>query len=349
MATLENRSGVPVLSLNEAPGKERGEAHGKLLKEQIEAVYQIRLELMLEKTDLQNEEQVLALAKPHLDVLKDFDEELYHELLGIAAGSGLSPEQLIVVNHYTDLRDLGQRTLETLPAQDPGGCSVLFQPAASGALLGQTWDMHGSAQDYVIVIELPDMILFSIAGCLGMTGLNKHGVGMTINNLNSLDATVGIVWPALVRGALKSTTAQEARDVVMNARIGSGHHYVVADKNHVYGIETSGTQKKIIQEGIDKTHLHTNHCLDEEMQQTARIPEGSTSMRRMAGLEKWMTQGGPENAETFYEGLSCVEMPRKEGTHESATCGALVMDLTRGEALACVGIPSASKPVVFKL
>ena len=253
------------------------------------------------------------------------------------------------MNHYTDLRDLGQRTLAALPPQDPGGCSVLFQPTANGPLLGQTWDMHGSAQDYVIVIELPDMILFSIAGCLGMTGLNQHGVGMTINNLNSLDATVGIVWPALVRGALKTQTAEQARDVVMNARIGSGHHYVVADKNAVYGIETSGTQKKIIQEGINKTHLHTNHCLDEEMQQTARVPEGSTSMRRLAGLETWMTQGGPTDAATFYEGLSCVEMLRKEGTHESATCGALVMDLERGEALACVGVPSASKPVVFKL
>ena len=39
MATLENRSGVPVLCLTEAPGQDRGEAHGRLLKEQIEAVY----------------------------------------------------------------------------------------------------------------------------------------------------------------------------------------------------------------------------------------------------------------------------------------------------------------------
>jgi isopenicillin-N N-acyltransferase like protein len=349
MATFENRSGVPVLTLTEAAGQARGEAHGTLLKSQIEAVYQIRLELMLEKTDLETEAQVLKLAHPHLAVLKDFDLELYDELLGIAKGSGLSPEQLIVVNHYTDLRDLGQRTLEDLPQQDPGGCSVLFKTTPQGPVLGQTWDMHGSAQDYVIVIELPDMILFSIAGCLGMTGLNRHGVGMTINNLNSLDATVGIVWPALVRGALRSLTADEARDTVMSARIGSGHHYVVADANAVYGIETSGTKKKIIQEGTDQIHLHTNHCLDEEMQQTARVPEGSTSMRRMAGLEGWMAQGGPDDALSFYHGLSCVEMPRKMGTHDSATCGALVMDLSRGQALACVGIPSAQAPVMFKL
>jgi len=327
MATLETRSGLQVLTLNEAPGRERGLAHGQALKQAIHEIYAIRLELMLHKTDLNDESEVLRLAAPHLDILQDFDEELYEEFMGIAEGSGLSPLKLVVVNHYTDLRDLSQKHLETMPPMDPGGCSVMFTPTSQGNLLGQTWDMHGSAQDYVIIIELPDMVLFSIAGCLGMTGLNHHGVGMTINNLNSVDARYGIIWPALVRGALKSNTAAAARDVVLNSTIGSGHHYVVADKNEVYGIETSGTKKKVIQEGAQHIHLHTNHCLDEEMQATARIPEESTSMKRLAGLENWVAKGAPENVQALFDGFACVGMPRKVGSHNSATCGALVMDL----------------------
>ena len=91
-------------------------------------------------------------------------------------------------SHCPERPVLSQKHLESLPPMDPGGCSVMFTPTNAGNVLGQTWDMHGSAQDHVIVIELPDGIFFSIAGCLGMTGLNKHGVGMTINNLNSIDA-----------------------------------------------------------------------------------------------------------------------------------------------------------------
>ncbi|MBL93526.1 MAG: hypothetical protein CMH56_17130 [Myxococcales bacterium] len=349
MATLETRAGLPILQLDEAPGRPRGLAHGELLKDAIHEIYAIRLELMLDKTDMIDEAEVLRAAAPHLDILRDFDEELFEEFMGISDASGLSAEKLVVVNHYTDLRDLSQKHLETLPPMDPGGCSVMFTPTNTGNVLGQTWDMHGSAQDHVIIIELPDAILFSIAGCLGMTGLNKHGVGMTINNLNSIDAKYGIIWPALVRGALQSTTAAQARDVVLNAPIGSGHHYVVADKDEVFGIETSGTKKKVIQEGASHIHLHTNHCLDDEMAQTARVPDESTSMKRLAGLENWVAGGAPQSAQAMFDGFTCVGMPREIGSHKSATCGALVMDLVQKHALACVGIPGENPAVTFQL
>lgn len=349
MATLRTEAGLKILTLDGAPGRERGLQHGELLRDDIHSIYAIRLELMLDKTDMIDEAEVLRAAAPHLDILRDFDAELFEEFMGISDASGLAAEKLVVVNHYTDLRDLSQKHLETLPPMDPGGCSVMYTPTDVGNVLGQTWDMHGSAQDYVIVIELPDAILFSIAGCLGMTGLNRHGVGMTINNLNSIDATYGIVWPALVRGALQSASAAEARDVVLNASIGSGHHYVVADAGAVFGIETSGTKKKVIQEGSDRIHLHTNHCLDDEMARTARVPEESTSMRRLNGLESWVAQGAPKNPQEMFDGFSCVGMQREMGTHKSATCGALVMDLERKRALACVGIPGENPAVSFQL
>ncbi len=35
-----------------------------------------------------------------------------------------------------------------------------------------------------------------------MAGVNSSGVGVTINNLSSTDARIGVIWPALVRKAL---------------------------------------------------------------------------------------------------------------------------------------------------
>ena len=65
--------------------------------------------------------------------------------------------------------------------------------------------------------------MFSLTGCLGLTGMNASRVAIAINNLYSTDATLGVVWPALVRRALQCTNALAARDLILRAPIGSGH------------------------------------------------------------------------------------------------------------------------------
>jgi isopenicillin-N N-acyltransferase-like protein len=335
-----------------------GEQHGEHKREQIRALYDIRLELTLSKTDLEGEVEVLALAERHLPVLASFDEAGAAELDGIARGSGLTPAQLVVVNHYTDLRDLRRRHLsEDDVVEDEGGCSVIYAPGDDGALLGQTWDMHGSATDYVMLLEVPGpggerTLLFTITGCVGMTGLTSWGLGMTINNLNSIDARVGVVWPSLVRRALRCRTAAEARDVVLEARVGSGHHYVVADADEIFGVETSGTKKKLIQQGAGKVHLHTNHCLDEEMRATARILPTSTTERRYEALfDAVAARGAPRSAQALWDELDFVSSARKPGEpHGVATCGAFVMDLPARRALACKAVPKRGNvPTVIDL
>jgi isopenicillin-N N-acyltransferase-like protein len=338
-----------------------GEQHGEARREQIAALYAIRIELTLQKTDLADEAQVVALAQRHVPLLREFDAALMSELEGISRSSGLSLAQLVVVNHYTDLRDLGRRHLTEQEAQaeeDDGGCSVIYAPGDDGALLGQTWDMHGSATDHVFLLEVPGddgerTLLFSISGCLGMTGLTSWGLGMTINNLNSVDARVGVVWPTLVRRALRCRTAAEARDVVLDAPLGSGHHYVVADEREVYGVETSGTRKKLTQSGADAVHLHTNHCVDPEMADTARILPTSTTERRLATLQRRVAQGhAPRSAQALWDGLGEVSAGRDPaGTpHAVATCGAFVMDLAARRALACKAVPTAGDvPAIIEL
>ena len=352
--SASNPEAIECVRLDAAPGRALGRAHGEQLRERIAGLYAIRLELMREKTDLSAEADILRLAGAHLPVLEAFDALLYQELLGIAEGSGLRPEQIVVVNHYTDLRDLG---LKDLRALDDGGCSTVYVPASedAGPLLGQTWDMHGSAADYVLLLDVGEgesrTVLFTIAGCLGMTGFSARGLGMTINNLNSVDAQIGVVWPALVRRCLREPSAAKARDVVMEAKVGSGHHYIVADPSEVYGITTSGTKKKLVQSG-SSAHLHTNHTTDDEMALTCRIPDGSTTKRRLSSLKGLASDGLPKTARGLYDAFSRVVLEpadRVTKPHAVATCGAFVMDLSGGEVLACQGPPSQKEPLSIQL
>lgn len=345
-----------------------GEQHGEAFRDSITEIYAIRLRLMLERTDLVDEKNVLALARHHLPVLERFDAKLFAELNGIARGAGLLPEQLVVLNHYTDLRDLGLKDLRTLEAgHDPGGCSAWMvddgQGAAGERFLGQTWDMHGSATPYALLLTVPHergrQTFFTITGCLGMTGLSSWGTALTINNLNSLDASIGVVWPALVRACVAQPTARDAFELAMRSPIGSGRHYIFADDNDAFAIETSGSRKKLVwskpsssSEGADGTSswFHTNHCVDDEMKATARILPTSTTLQRFATLKaRDEAQGAPKTPADLYAAFADVSMPfQADKPDDTATCGAIVMDIRRRQAMACLGepLPESSRVIV---
>jgi isopenicillin-N N-acyltransferase-like protein len=353
-----------------------GEQHGEAFRDDIRRLYEIRLGLTLEKTDLVDEQTVLALAEHHLPLLRAFDDALFDEVQGLARGAGLTPAQVVVLNHYTDLRDLRKKDLQALGTQkDPGGCTTLFVDDGHERLLGQTWDMHGSAEPFALLLTVPQdpdvedtrpttkktsaagvpcagqTVLFTITGCLGMTGMSSWGLGLTINNLNGVEARVGVVWPAFVRKALRQRTARDAMRLLGQTVVGSGRHYVFADDRDVFGVETSATKTKVIFDGGPGPYVHTNHCIDEEMAPTARILPGSTTVARYETMSRCVAQQAPRTAREMFDGFAAVGLVAKpELPHDVTTCGALVMDLKRRTVLACQGIPSSSvDPLVIEV
>jgi len=312
-----------------------GHHHGETFRRLIYEIAEIRLERMCATSPYRRIKDVLALAEKHLPILQEFDVDLFLELRGISEGSNVSLEKLMVLNHYTDMRDIPSPSSE----EDGGGCSIIYSPTDNGPILGQTWDIHGSAEPYVINLRINDVAVFSIAGCLGMTGMNSHGVAIAINNLASTDAKIGIMWPALIRKCLIHHSAQAARDEVMAAPLGSGRHFAIADRDHFYSIETSGTKKKVIWDDPNKLYFHTNHCLDEEMLKTHTILKESTTHWRYQQLDDVIRYLDLSNADQVFLALAKVSLPRDEGfLHNTATCGTYVMDIANRVVVGCQGI-----------
>ena len=192
--------------------------------------------------------------------------------------------------------------------------------------------------------------MFTIAGCVGMCGINRAGVAMTINNLNSNDATLGVVWPSLVRRALREPTAKAAFYVVNRAKVGSGHHYAMTDGRAFYGLTTSGTKKKVTQSGVDTPWVHTNHCTDAEMAATTKPITTSTTLSRRASLDALVQSQVPQTPEAIFAAFLPVEMERTQSEpNKVATCGAVVMDLDHRRMYALRGLPSQHRPQVFDL
>ncbi len=356
------------LPANRSP-REWGRIHGESFRGEIGSLAAIRMYLCTRVGSFQTVDQVTAAATAHLPVLASYDPDLHTELLGIAEGANVSPEEIVVANHYTDLRDLDPdpKTWKPAPTSDTppdyqgvhthhgvghaDGCSTLWAESPSGRLLAQTWDMHATAIPYVMVLRVPESkrgpasMLLTVTGCLGMTGMNTARVGIAINNLFSIDATLGVVWPAMVRKALLQTSAAAARDVIATSPIGSGHHYFVADKRHAFAIEASGTRRRHLDVG--PSYCHTNHCLDPEIEKVSKVPPTSSTRERQEWLEADVARKPVADLADAWQRLGsedgwprsvCTNMATPEAPHGVATCGAIAMNLSTGELWAQQGL-----------
>jgi isopenicillin-N N-acyltransferase-like protein len=353
---------------------DRGERHGRALGDEIAEIGRIRSELACSQGKFRSDAELLRVAELHLPLLQRYDQALYDELCGIAVGSDQPAARIVVLNHYTDLKDLDpavvlpdSRRPPAPPTEPEDDCSAIAAATSEGALLGQTWDMHGSAGRFVIMLHVPPMAdrpeawLLSIAGCLGMAGMNVAGLGVTINNLRSDDARVGLVWPALVRRALAERTAEDARRVVQSAPLGSGHHYLVADARRAIGIETSGQLSDAWME-IDMTRVgaafhHENHCLGVPIAAVSSISPVSTTLARHAWLEEslkkapvhdradlWARLGSHEG----YPRSICTHLATPEQPHAMQTCAGLVMNLTARRMWAVAGCVHGAEPTELR-
>lgn len=325
----------------DASPREWGRAHGEAFREEIGELAAIRTYLTIKIGRFATEQQVVTAARAHLPVLEAYDRDRYDELLGIAEGAAIDPIKAVILNHYTDLRDLDPKDFG-----DDEGCSSLYARTDEGSILAQTWDMHATSIPYVMLLRVPavgdapEAWVLSLTGCLGLAGLNARGVGICINNLPSLDAHVGVVWPALVRTVLTRRSAASAHEAVLDAPLGSGHHYLVADAGAAFAIEASGTRKKVVYRGEPAQYGHTNHCIDAEVGQGCWVPEASTSYPRYELLTKTLAERPIAGARDAWERLGsregypnsiCTNRATPENPHGTATCATLVMNLDRRE------------------
>ena len=360
--------------------REWGRIHGESFRGEVKALSEIRTYLCTKVGGFKTAEQVMAAARAHLPVLEKYDTGLYAELVGIAEGAAVSPETIVVANHYTDLRDLDPdpTNWSAAPTQDDphagksgqgagglggDGCSVMYSESPTGRIVAQTWDMHATAIPYVMVLRVPESeagpasTLLTVTGCLGMAGMNSARVAIGINNLYSTDATLGVVWPAMVRKALHQRTAVAARDLIASSPIGSGHHYFVADRTTAFALEASGTRRKEVFGG-GPTYCHTNHSLDVDVAARSKVPATSTTYDRMKWLEADLARTPLADLDDAWRRLGsddgwprsiCTNMATPESPHGAATCGAIAMNLDTGELYAQQGFIHNVAPEKWQL
>jgi len=255
-----------------------GELFGEAYREEIIALAEIRLAKLAEHVHrydpgrLPSRDHILAAARATIEAHCNYDAAVWSEFQGIARGSGIPEEALLVANALTDMRDLV--LLETPPdrltPQTPAGeCTAFIVPASCGGgtpIVGQTWDMHPDAVPFTLVVtrrpaDGPATIALTTVGCLSLIGLNEEGVAVATNNLAPVDARPGVSYLFTITRALACRSARESASAIAATPRLSGHNFLVADASDAANVET--TAERAVTTPVERGVLvHANHYLD---------------------------------------------------------------------------------------
>lgn len=351
---------IRVLELTGSP-YDIGYQHGATYKDMIRSYAEDRVHLVMEGAwtggAKLSRSEVLEVAAACLPDHNDFSLTLFEELEGLAAATELSLAELVIVGGFTDFIDviysLHRQQGDKLTALPVDDCTAFIVPdsKANGAgFFGQTWDMHDTATEYVILLDIkpdngPRAIVFSTTGCVGQLGMNEHGIAIGINNLMAADGQIGVTWPFVVRKVLMQDNMDDALACITDAKLAGGHSYLLFDRTgRGYNIEAMSTAT-YIEELEDVALVHTNHCLVprtlEVAQKRPPASQASSENRLNLAIEVLSKPGDISEFDLMNllaaEPTICVS---SSPPFHIETCGAALMRPTTGDLWAVWGKPS---------
>jgi len=354
---------VPVTFDQDDP-RERGRAHGELWRQEIRALASLRVELCLGQPGVRDLAHLDALAASHLPVLAQTLPALSAELLGIAEGADLSPARIVVLNHHMGLCGIAASSVSTTIPEGDGG-TAMYIAGPAGPVLGQTWDTNASAAPFVRVIRVAprggdvEHVCLTLTGCLGVAGIGRTGVAVTVNGLATTDARIGLVGPAVLRTLIAAHDAGAAY-----ARLGalprsSGNHYMIADGAAFHGVETTGELCVLTQLGPKAAHIHTNHCFDPVLRSREQLARGSASHHRLDSATTLYLQQRPRDVDGLWRMLGshdghprsiCSHLDLERGDLAAPrTCARVAFDLWSGCMRVAAGCSADDRPQVITL
>jgi isopenicillin-N N-acyltransferase-like protein len=292
-----------------------------------------------------DEALVLDICRRCIEPHQRYDAAGWEELHGIAEGAGLSDEMILICNGLTDIRDaVKAATGVAWPSQsaDNGGCTAwMAAPEATAderVLAGQTWDMHGAAAEFIVVVQRkpdqgPATLAMTTAGCLSLVGINSAGVGVGNNNLRPTDALPGVMYLAMIHKALSQSTLAGAVNAITGAPRCSGHnYYLVGPAGEIVDIEATAADYEVIQPA-GAVYAHTNHYLTERLRKLEQpdAVTASSTWRLTRMLHVLAEQAGQISPQSMIAAMSdpsgqgACRICRNDPTDAGPTCGAAVL------------------------
>jgi isopenicillin-N N-acyltransferase-like protein len=317
--------------------RERGRAHGEALREQIER----GLALWREHAG------PVAGADHYLAAARRWTPAAVEELEGIAEGAGVPFDALLAYNLGDELRVFGALERCTSAGLRRGSLGV--------PVSGQTMDTPPWFAEFRVAIRSAEQesglttLSFTIAGLLGLCGVNSAGVGVWCNALYQLpSSTGGVPVSFVVRHLLSQPSLADATAFVRSVPHASGQHYLLVGPDGLVSLECSGTHVVESQPGTEAI-WHTNHPLSAI--DRSDEPDGRSSLDRAAFAKHAVERAhSPADLRQLFSDRTVpVAKSSGAGGDGYTLWGVVVEHAVPPRVLASAGPPDASawQPVAF--
>ncbi|MDR0620259.1 MAG: C45 family peptidase [Deltaproteobacteria bacterium] len=288
---------LPVYKYLSGRGLALGQAHGETFRDKIKAFTETFVDLNLSNIPAKvTKADLVDLCMINVPFLTRYAPELFEEMAGIAAGANVALPDIVLLNCFLELNDLRAPLItHRVFSQRDWGCTTFnLKPRATSegkAYVGQTYDMERYFADYNVVLKItyPDRsvrLVYTLAGVLGLNGINDSGLAVVINKLVPTDSRAGVIYPFLVRQALDQKRVGDALSALAFAPRASGTCFQLSSADGLaFCLETTASKHAL----IDFRHgqAHANHYLAPELKpyEADWLTQGGSYVRQQVAQE----------------------------------------------------------------
>ena len=204
----------------------------------------------------------------YLSAIERWTPDLLEEVRGIAEGSGQTFENILGLQLMDEEWLFG---LSQGLAKPTTKCTAFGVPNQENGLsyAGQNMDIGSWVDGSQVLLRVmptetaPEALAFSIAGNIGLNGLNASGLGITCNTLAQLNYSIdGLPVAFIVRAILAKKSIDEAEDFLRSIAHASGQNYILSSHGDMRCFECCGTSVvRYAPEENQGRVFHSNHPL----------------------------------------------------------------------------------------
>jgi len=296
---------------------ERGRAHGRAFRPLVESHLAAWL-ASLERAGLGDPQAYVADMLRETDFLTALGRhmpDLLEEAYGVADGSG-TPRHMLFALQLLD-EEWAYRARRKADAGKLQKCSSVAIVSPDGPTwIGQNMDLGGYTDGHQVLLRIaaaegqPGALVFSIAGMIGLLGVNAAGVGVCVNSIPQVpSAPEGVPVAFMIRRLLQATSLAEASELVQSLPHATNQHYVIAEPGGVRSFEASAAGVTEFRPPRSDRVLHTNHPLSDEPGAPESEKARENTVARLASLTSRLAEGSPCLGE-IQAALSAFDDPR---------------------------------------
>jgi len=334
---------IPTIDLSGTP-YEQGVQHGKALHEAIRHNLVLYFERFAGEAKLAREE-VRRRAEQYAAVLPAINADYAAGVQGIADGSGCDFLDIVALNVRYEIL-YAQLSAN---AMADGCTAVALHPSITdnGHLyLAQNWDWFPDTRGALLRVSGVagwETVAFTEAGIFGgKIGLNRFGLGLVINGLNSVtDDWSRLLKPFHVRcyEILRQPTFADAQAIVQAANHSCSANFLIAQApDQILDVEAAPNAQHMVA-CTNGCVVHTNHFVEPESAGIQEPPEERIHSNHRYGRMRALLEGKRPFAHTDlqlfmqdhdgYPHAICQHIDPDEPMHEQyITVTSIIMDLT---------------------